>query len=272
MWDLRLHAQCPAQYHLVRHLHIDDLSAESQGAQRGRAVDAWLDARHGDRSARACRDLDPVGLADVRTATGLDVESAREAVTMLSEHRLLCPLTGLDEHEQVLVQHRVTAYVPELDVVVLATPDLVYSDRGRWIWRETKTSARPFRERESLLRGFPQLALGVLLFHGGALGSDPRRSWVELEYLRDERGQSRLERVDPGRAEVVDEARSVISELAQPLLDDTTYAPRTGGHCHGCQARTWCQAGTAYVTDHPRSADAPIGRRPAGQEGALPCG
>ncbi|MFJ7266390.1 PD-(D/E)XK nuclease family protein [Streptomyces sp. NPDC099050] len=252
VWDLRLHAECPAQYHLVRRLHLNDLSAEGRGAQRGRAVDAWLDAQHAERPVRGCRDREVPGPTAIRARTGLDDASAHEAAGMLAEHRLLCPLNGLDAEEQVLVQHRVTAYVPELDVVVLAVPDLVYTHRGRWIWRETKTSARPLWERQSLLHTYPQLALGVLLFHAGALGDDPHRSWVELEHLREGHGESRLERIDPSRGEIVDEARTVIAELAQPLLDDTTYEPRTGRHCHGCQARTWCRPGTAYVTDHPR--------------------
>jgi hypothetical protein len=252
VWDLRLYAECPAQYHLVRRLHLNDLSAEDRGARRGRAVDAWLDAKHAERPVRGCRDREISEPTAVRARAGLDDTSAREAAGMLAEHRLLCPLNGLDADEQVLVQHRVTAYVPELDIVVLAVPDLVYTHRGRWIWRETKTSARPLWERDSLLHAYPQLALGVLLFHAGALGDDPRRSWVELEHLREGHGESRLEPIDPGRAENVDEARAVIAELAQPLLDDTTYEPRTGRHCHGCQARTWCRPGTAYVTDHPR--------------------
>ncbi|WP_405840150.1 PD-(D/E)XK nuclease family protein [Streptomyces sp. NBC_01518] len=258
-WDLRLHAECPAQYHLVRRLHLNDLSTENDGARRGRVVDSWLDARHGERPVRGCRDRAAPDSATLRSETGLDDASEREAAGMLAEHRLLCPLNGLDADERVLVQHRVTAYVPELDVVVLAVPDLVYTHRGRWIWRETKTSARPLWDREPLLRTYPQLALGVLLFHAGALGDDPRRSWVELEHLREGHGESRLERVDPSRAEIVDEARDVIADLAQPLLDDTTYEPRTGRHCHGCRARTWCQPGTAYVTDHPlpHGADVP---------------
>ncbi|MFC9861992.1 MULTISPECIES: PD-(D/E)XK nuclease family protein [unclassified Streptomyces] len=251
VWDMRLHAKCPAQYHLERHLHLNDLSGENRGARRGRAVDSWLDACHAERPFRGCRDREIPDLAAIRAWAPMDEASAREARGMLAEHRLLCPLNGLGAEEQVLVQHRVSAYVPELDIVVLAKPDLVYTHRGRWIWHETKTSARPLWEGESLLRSIPQLALGVLLFHTGALGDDPRRSWVELEHLREGHGQSRLEPVDPGRAENVAEARAVIADLAQPLLDDTTYAPMTGRHCHDCQARTWCRPGTAYVADHP---------------------
>lgn len=251
-WDLRLHGECPAQYHLVRQLHLNDLSEEGPGARRGRAVDAWLNERHGERPLRGCSERPAPEAGEIQEETGLDDAPAREAAGMLGAHRLLCPLHGLASDEQVLVQHRVTAYVPELDVVVLAVPDLVYTHRGRWIWRETKTAAGPLWERDSLLRTYPQLALGVLLLHARALGNGPRRSWVELEHLRQGHGESRLERIDPGRSETVEEARAVIADLAQPLLDDTTYEPRTGRHCHGCQARTWCRPGTAYVTGQPR--------------------
>ncbi|MFE5853804.1 PD-(D/E)XK nuclease family protein [Streptomyces sp. NPDC056500] len=250
-WDLRLYAECPAQYHLVRRLHLNDLSGENEGARRGRFVDSWLDTVHGERPVRGCRDRavpDPDGL---RIDAELDEASARQAAGMLAGHRTLCPLDGLGGDERVLVQHRVTAYVPELDVVVLAVPDLVYTRRGRWIWRETKTSSRPLWERDSLLRTYPQLSLAVLLFHAGVLGDDPRRSRVELEHLREGRGDSRLETVDPGRAEIVDEARDVVAGLSQPLIKDTTYEPRTGRHCHGCLARTWCRPGSAYADDHP---------------------
>ncbi|MFE1995243.1 PD-(D/E)XK nuclease family protein [Streptomyces parvulus] len=250
-WDLRLHGECPAQYHLVRHLHLNDLSAEGRGARRGRAVDNLLNERHDERPVRGCRERHLPDAAGMPAATDLDETSAREAAGMLAEHRLLCPLNGLGPDEQVLVQHRVTAYVPELDVVVLAVPDLVYTHRGRWIWRETKTAAGPLWQGRSLLRSYPQLALAVLLFQAGAVGNDPRRSWVELEYLRESHGDSLLERIDPSSAETIDEARSVIADLARPLLDDTVYEPRTGRHCHGCQARTWCRPGTAYVADHP---------------------
>ncbi|WP_406351727.1 PD-(D/E)XK nuclease family protein [Streptomyces sp. NBC_00658] len=250
-WDLRLHGECPAQYHLVRQLHLNDLTPENDGARRGRAVDAWLNERHEARPARGCRDLPVPDVSSIPTGFDLEAPLAGTAVRMMEEHRSLCPLNGIGPGEKVLVQHRVTAYVPELDIVVLAVPDLLHSYRGQWIWRETKTSARPLWEGRSLLRSYPQLALGVLLFAAGALDADPRRSWVEFELLREERGASRLERIDPGRPENVAEAREVIAELAQPLLSDTSYEPRTGRHCHSCQARTWCMPGTAYVADHP---------------------
>ncbi|MEV5796600.1 PD-(D/E)XK nuclease family protein [Streptomyces collinus] len=256
-WDLRLHGECPAQYHLVRQLHLDDLTPENDGARRGRAVDAWLNERHLASPARGCRDLPMHDESSAPADFHLDASLTGVAVRMMQEHRSLCPLNGIGPDEKVLVQHRVTAYVPELDVVVLAVPDLLYSYRGRWIWRETKTSTHPLWEGRSLLRSYPQLALGVLLFSAGALEVDPRRSWVEFELLREERGASYLERIDPSRPENVAEAREAIAELAQPLLSDTSYEPRTGRHCHGCQARTWCGPGTAYVAERPPASSAP---------------
>ncbi|GHG93932.1 hypothetical protein Srubr_34510 [Streptomyces rubradiris] len=252
-WDLRLYGECPAQYHLVRRLHLDNLAEEGDGARRGRAVDDWLNKRHSVRPARTCRSLPRPDEFEVAGEYNLDGPSAWEAARMLDEHRALCPLDGIAPEEQVLVQHTVTAYVPELDVVVLAVPDLLYTFRGRWIWRETKTSSRPLWEGRSLLRSYPQLALAVLLFSAGAVGTGARRSWIELEHLRADRGLSRLERIDPAHPETVTEAREVIAEIAQPLLNDTSYEPRTGRHCHGCQARTWCGPGTAYTADHPRA-------------------
>ncbi|MFF7529546.1 PD-(D/E)XK nuclease family protein [Streptomyces bobili] len=268
-WDLRLHGECPAQYHLVRQLHLDDLTQENDGARRGRAVDALLNERHGASPARGCRDLPTPDESSMPPGFDLDASLTGIAVRMMEEHRSLCPLNGIGQSEKVLVQHRVTAYVPELDVVVLAVPDLLYSYRGRWIWRETKTSSRPLWEGRSLLRSYPQLALGVLLFSAGALDVDPRRSWVEFELLREERGASLLERIDPSRPENVAEAREVIAELAQPLLSDTSYEPRTGRHCHSCQARTWCRPGTAYVADHPRTPSASV---PAPETDQRNCG
>ncbi|MFF5584429.1 PD-(D/E)XK nuclease family protein [Streptomyces hygroscopicus] len=260
VWDLRLHGECPAQYHLVRQLHLDDLTTENDGARRGRAVDAWLNERHGVRPARGCRDLPVPDASSIPPGFALDAMLGRAAVRMMERHRALCPLNGIGPNEKALVQHPVTAYVPELDVVVLAVPDLVYSHRGRLIWRETKTSSRPLFEGHSLMRAYPQLALGVLLFSAGALDADPGRSWVEFELLCEDRASCRLERIDPNRPENVAEAREVIAGLAQPLLDDTSYEPRTGRHCHSCQARTWCKPGTAYVADHPQVAPGPSAR------------
>ncbi len=44
--DLRVHARCPAQFHLTRVLHLKSGDPESEPIRRGRAVDEWLNLRH----------------------------------------------------------------------------------------------------------------------------------------------------------------------------------------------------------------------------------
>jgi hypothetical protein len=248
-WDLRLHGECPAQYHLVRHLHLNDLTPENPGARRGRVVDAVLNARHAPPLPVGCRELPRAHEGMLPPGHALGEPLVQSALRMLDEHRALCPLDGLAPGEEVLTQHRVTAYIPELDVVVLAVPDLLHTRRGRWIWRETKTSAAPLWEGRPLLRSYPQLALAVLLFDKGAVGDGPRRGRIELEHLREGAGESRLEAIDPSRPATVAEAREVIADLAEPLLRDTSYDPRPGRHCHSCQARTWCEPGIVHTAD-----------------------
>ncbi|NEA18755.1 PD-(D/E)XK nuclease family protein [Streptomyces halstedii] len=250
-WDLRLHGDCPAQYHLVRRLYLNDLSPENPGARRGRVVDAVLNARHERPLPGGCRELPQAHEGMLPPGHSLEEPLALSALRMLDEHRALCPLDGLTQDEKVLPQRRVTAYIPELDVVVLAVPDLLHTRRGRWIWRETKTAAAPLWEGRPLLRAFPQLALAVLLFDKGAVGEGARRGRVELEHLREGAGESRLEAIDPSRPATVVEAQEVIADLAEPLLRDTSYEPRTGRHCRTCQVRTWCAPGTAYVSASP---------------------
>lgn len=250
-WDLRLYGQCPAQYHLTRRLHVASLQPEGDGARRGRAVDAWLNEAHTRRHPRGCRNVPGPENPGDWSAGGHHVEGdlAQQGAAMLRQHQALCPLDRLGTDEQVLGQERVTAYVPELDVVVISVPDLLFTRAGGWVWRETKTEAKPLWEGTPLMTRYPQLALGVLLLASGAKGADPSRSRVELEVLH--AFDATLEQLDPGLPPVVDEARAVIAELARPLLNDTEYAPRTGHHCLGCEARPWCVPGTAFAADHP---------------------
>jgi hypothetical protein len=258
-WDLRVHAECPAQYHLTRQLKLTSLSPDPEAAVRGRLVDTRLNEQHDPdrpRPARGCREIPGPADPDPWSAGphSLSGHHAREAAAMLAQHTRLCPLDGMGADEQVLVQQEITRYIPELDVVVFATPDLLYSRSGGWVWRETKTAASRLWEHEPLMRRYPQLALAVLLVAAGALGGDLRRSRVELELLYAE--DSNREVLDPNRPEIVEEARQIISDLAEPLLHDTTYEAAPGKHCHGCDARLWCRRGIDHMAAHPLQATA----------------
>ncbi|WP_228915629.1 PD-(D/E)XK nuclease family protein [Streptomyces sp. DH20] len=240
--DLRVHARCPAQFHLTRVLHLKSGDPESEPVRRGRAVDEWLNLRHGNGCCRTAPLPD--------TLPDLSFAELPTALALLAEHQRACPLDGLPSDEAVRVQPRLTAYDPELDVVLIADPDLLYTRSGGWIWHETKTAAKPPWEGRALMETYPQLAFAVLMMSAGVPGGDPRRSLIELEVLyldAEGTGKSRCEEIDPGDPDTLAEARRIIAGLAGPWAVDETYAPTPGGHCGGCDVITHCAAGRAHL-------------------------
>ncbi|MBD9730706.1 PD-(D/E)XK nuclease family protein [Streptomyces sp. H28] len=236
--DLRAYRECPARYHLTRVLNLRDGRTENEAIRRGRAVDTWLNACHGARPAVPCREIP---LPD--TLPGLDEAELPAARAMIRAHRGLCPLDGLPATERVEPQRRIAVYDAQADVVVIAACDVVYTDDGGVVIRETKTAAHRFGERRSLVETFPQLALAVLLSASGVLGGDPRRSRVELEVLRPD--GARLEELDPCDGLTLDRSRQVITTLATGWAADETYAaePAPDFDCSGCEAARWCSVG-----------------------------
>ncbi|MBW8485566.1 PD-(D/E)XK nuclease family protein [Actinomadura parmotrematis] len=235
--DLRVHAQCGARFWLTRVLHLKDIAPESEAIRRGRAVDEELNRRHA-AGRGPCRDAFGAG-GDVPDGDAPDGAVAR----MLARHRDVCPLDGLAPGERVRVQPRLTAYDADLDAVVIADPDLLYSDAGGWVWRETKTAGRPLWEGRSLLEQYPQLALAVVLMAAGVPGGDPRRSRVELEVLYE--NDAACEIIDPFDERTRDEARDVVGRLTAGWASDTAFAPEPGRHCAGCETLRWCPSGQA---------------------------
>ncbi|MFE2269841.1 PD-(D/E)XK nuclease family protein [Streptomyces lavendulae] len=235
--DLRVHGRCPAQFHLTRALHLKSGTPESLPIRRGRAVDEWLNLRH---AQGCCRDA-PLP----ESLPGLTAAELPVALAMLSEHQRSCPLDGLLPTERVRVQPRLTAYDPELDVVLISDPDLLYTRAGGWIWHETKTAAKRPWEGQALMEAHPQLAFAVLMMAAGVLDGDPRRSLIELEVLYAD--GSRCEEIDPGDPDTRAEARRIIAALAGPWAVDETYSPAPGGHCDGCDVLAHCTAGRAHL-------------------------
>ncbi|SFD72766.1 PD-(D/E)XK nuclease family protein [Streptomyces aidingensis] len=235
--DLRTHARCPALFHLTRVLHLASDRPESEPIRRGRAVDQWLNERHG---VGGCRG---VPLPD--TLPGLSASELPAALAMLGRHRTVCPLDGLPAGERVRVQPRLTAYDPELDVVLIADPDLLYTRSGGWIWRETKTATRSPWEGRGLLESYPQLAFAVLLMAAGVPGGDLRRSLIELEVLYPD--GARCEEIDPGEPQTQQEARRIVAGLAGPWAVDETYPAKAGDHCAGCEMLAHCETGRSQV-------------------------
>ncbi|MFE6103972.1 PD-(D/E)XK nuclease family protein [Streptomyces laurentii] len=240
--DLRAYRDCPARYHLTRVLRLRELTTESEAIRRGRAVDAWLNERHADPRRVPCRDI-PMPEA----LPGLVGEELVPALAMLERHRARCPFDRIGPEDICLPQHRITVYDPQADVVVLADCDLVYSERGGVVIRESKTSARRYGTAEELMASHPQLALAVLFVSSGMLTGDPRRSRVELETLRPD-GSSE-EELDPFDPVTIEQARAVVRDLTVPWAAAAEYpeTPRAGYDCGHCEAHRWCSTGRARL-------------------------
>ncbi|WP_316529470.1 PD-(D/E)XK nuclease family protein [Kitasatospora brasiliensis] len=238
--DLRAHRDCPARYYLTRVLKLRSGARESLAIRRGRAVDAWLNERHADPARVPCRRVPlPISLP------GLDEHELDTAREMIRQHRRHCPFDRIGMSERCVPQKRVAVYDTQADVVVVADCDLLHTERGGVVLRETKTSARRYRGRLTELERYPQLALGVLLMESGALGGDLRRSRIELEVLRpDGASEEELSPADPGH---VAAARAVLQSYTEAWAADTVYAeaPRPGLDCRDCEAVRWCATGRA---------------------------
>lgn len=245
--DLRAYRDCPAKYHATRQLKLRSSTPESPEVRRGRVVDAILNQRHAGTPYRSCETFP--GPADPASwgAGGLHLtgQEALDGAAMLEQHNFYCPLDGLAAEEEVRVQYQAVCYDAGLGLVLIATPDLLHTRRGGWIWRETKTASRYLYEGEPLLKLYPQLALGVLMLAAGVLGGDTARSRVELELLHTD--DVTFEELDPSHPGTVDEAREVIAQLAQPWARDQDYPTAPGRHCDGCEALEWCRAGIEHL-------------------------
>ncbi|MBP2035609.1 PD-(D/E)XK nuclease family protein [Streptomyces avidinii] len=245
--DLRAYRDCPSRYHLTRVLRLRELRVESEAIRRGRAVDAWLNARHADPLRVPCR-YTPLP----ESLPGLQGDELAPALAMLERHRGRCPFDRIGTHDTCSPQHRITVYDPAADVVVLADCDLVYTERGGVVIRETKTGAHRYCASGELMERYPQLALAVLFVAAGTLTGDPRRSRIELETLRPD--GSAEEELDPFDPVTVEQARRVLRDLAAPWVAAVDYpeAPRTGYDCGNCEASKWCATGRARLSEEAR--------------------
>lgn len=245
--DLRAYRDCPAKYHATRQLKLRSPRPESPEVRRGRVVDSVLNDRHDVTPHQSCDLLSGPQDPSSWGADGIELagKEALDGAAMLEQHGTVCPLDGLGPEEEVRVQYQVTCYDAELDLILISTPDLLHTRRGGWIWRETKTAGKHLYEGRPLMAEYPQLALGVLMLAGGALGGDLTRSRVELELLHTD--DATFEELDPSRPRVVNEAREIIAALAQPWAQDQLYPATPGWACTGCEALDWCRPGAEHL-------------------------
>lgn len=258
---LRYFANCPAQAYL-RGLRLPKENEYTAANHRGKAVHALLAERHGAPGADSTTTRTAVpGTGTAAPATGtprtalpctpapvaedwwresghdLPSEEGRIGAVMLRRHAQVCPrhtaAPGSLRSEPAL-----TFLDSDANVVVQASPDLLYREEDAMVWRETKTLRRMPSANTDLFVRYPQLALAVVLLAEGALDNDPLSSRVELEILTP--GTVDIIPFDPGDPGEVAAARALLHELAGAWYQDDTLAPRPGAHCTYCPVSRWC--------------------------------
>jgi hypothetical protein len=236
----RDYAICPARDHL-RRLHLPRAGEYGQAARRGKAVHARIEELHRRHPAQPCteQDLRP-DLEQWQQEWQLDAEQATLGARQLAWHLPVCPLAPGTGVGQVRPEPSLALHDPLADVIVLAKPDLLYQDRGAWVWRETKTDGRTRARDTDLLEKYPQTALAAVMLAADVLGGEHDGSRVELEILRPDGPDIHL--LDPHDPAVAGHAREIVRDLAAAWHGDLLLDPRPGPWCADCEVSRWCTA------------------------------
>jgi hypothetical protein len=236
---LRYYRACPAQAYM-RTVHLPRAYEYSAEAELGQAVHAWLENVH-DNQRDGC-GCDAMPMAGTDWSAGewrVTGELADVGARMLAHHVEVCPFREAPEVDSVRVEPRLTFLDTVARAVVVAKPDLVYREDGRWVWRELKTTQKPRWYYSDPLEEFPQLALGVVVLAADALGPGGAGR-VELETLRPSGAEIVL--IDPTDPERVKTAQRVLREWAGPWRADQSFEPRPGQNCRWCPVSQWCSS------------------------------
>jgi PD-(D/E)XK nuclease superfamily len=233
----RTYRKCAAREHLRRHrLPVDITIERGAAAERGRAVHAYLERKHGADPPTPCGPHTPENW--VADEFHLTDEDRRLGVRLLRHHAEVCPLRYARNAADVQAEPDLVFDDTSADLIVLAKPDLLYRDRGSWVWREVKTSDSDRRWSRDLVAEYPQLALAVVLIGRGALGS--ARGRVELEMLRP--GGVDLAIIDPFTPGVRAAAENVLAEHVRDWHADDEFKASPGVECLRCEVGRWCSA------------------------------
>ena len=240
MTNGRNYESCPARDHL-RRLHLPRGEEYDETARRGIAVHAAIGELHGRSPHVPCSERE---LRVNAEGWQLGPDQARMAARQAAWHLPVCPLAAVPDFGDVRPEHTFAVHDPAANVIVLAKPDLLYTDRGSWVWRETKTRGRGGFTKTSALESFPQVALGVALLASGILGGDPTGSRFEMEILYPDGADIYL--LDPRDPATVGRAREIVRDLVAAWHDDLLLDPRPGSWCADCEVARWCTAGLGF--------------------------
>lgn len=236
---LRYYRRCPTQAYL-RSVHLPRAYEYSAEAELGHAVHAWLEAAHMTTSTGACEAgaLPPAGPAWSAGKWQVTGDLAEVGRQMLAHHATVCPFLEAPEIDSVRVEPPLTFLDSKARAIVLAKPDMVYREAGRWVWRELKTTQKAERSSLDPLREYPQLAFAVAALSMGVLGPGGGAGRVELEILRP--GGADIIPIDPNDPERIETARDVLAGLSRSWRLDEMFEARPGRECQWCPVSQWC--------------------------------
>ncbi|WP_344677334.1 PD-(D/E)XK nuclease family protein [Saccharopolyspora taberi] len=233
----RNYRACPAKDFLRRmRLPLDQRIERVAAAERGRALHDHLLRKHAADSRTPCA----ARAEEHWSPRPLPPDEAEAGAAMLRHHSEVCPLLRLPPGAVLKAEPGLVFDDTDADVVLLVTPDLLYQDRGSWVWREVKTTRGAAGKAFRTLESVPQIALAIVLLGRGLLGGSRARSRVELEVLRPDGVDLRL--FDPFDRRMRAEAAEVVHGLVRDWHRDDEFTPRPSSECRSCEVRRWCPA------------------------------
>ncbi|WP_030105211.1 PD-(D/E)XK nuclease family protein [Actinoalloteichus caeruleus] len=232
---------CPARYFGDNVLHLPKEDGVGPAQLRGLAVHRWLAAAHARPDAVACvvEDLPEPGTGVPAHQEVLTDSEYEAAWPFLRQHVDRCPLRG-EAVASVRVEpvHRV--HDSTADVVVAASPDLVYRAGAARRWRETKSTLGhlPAGVEDAMVR-YLALAVDVLML-AAVVRADAHQGGaaVELEVLG--REEARVYTVDVTDEALLAAARRRVADAAAPWSRDLDFRPRPSSACGTCPVGGWC--------------------------------
>ncbi|WP_405939917.1 PD-(D/E)XK nuclease family protein [Streptomyces sp. NBC_00726] len=230
----RGHSSCPARGYLRGlRLPVDTSIERGAAAERGRAVHAFLSARHAQGERTPCAPDVPADW--VPDGYRLPPSERLLGARLLRHHAEVCPLGIADSESGRTPEPLLVFDDPAADLLVLTEPDLLYRERGSWVWRETKTT-RSRRMPRDVLTAYPQLALAVRIIAMGMLAADR----VELELLRPDGVELRY--LDPFAPETAAAAEAVLRDQVAGWHREQLFEAVPSAECNNCEMARWCSS------------------------------
>jgi hypothetical protein len=231
-------------------------TGESPAQRRGRLAHAWF-ARAYERGIRCTQtdvpDPKTKDIGEVATDLGWGEAEYLDVHPWLLAHTEVCPLS-LEHPTPTCPEVDVIVKDTDADLLVIARPDLLYSENERINWREFKTVAAPIAHHpDDFLQAYPQLPLAICMLADKAIEGE-----LATALNTTEPGDVELELIWPGGARViswaandpatVSRARHLVAEMVDGWAFDQEWQPSANPPCRWCSMASMCEFANSSPT------------------------